>query len=411
MPTAVVFEPKPGSGVVAACPTLVRMKLSALTAALGLTPYVVSSPSARGAGTAAESATELIPDPATDPILHAVSSIGLAVAGSLVFAEDEATLRAALSSRASAVLSRAELLQKVVESHAETKSQPGDSNLGDSGPANQPMLMPAMLVSRHPKLDFARAARLLRVPEPVTGVDAQAIVDPTAQLGAQVSVAAGAILGGGVTVGEGSRIEAGAVLGKGVTVGRDCRIYPRAVLYPGVRLGDRVVVHAGAVLGADGFGYVRDSATGEYLPFPQQGTLVLEDDVEVGANATIDRGALEETRIGRGSKIDNLVQIGHNVRVGQNVVIAAQTGVSGSSTIGAGAIVAGQVGIADHVQIGEGAILGAQCGVPSNKHIEGKGILFWGTPARPIQQYLKELATLSRMARRGREPKASSGKD
>ena len=345
----------------------------------------------------AEPVSDLISDPASDPALHSVASAGLAVAGSLVFAEDEVTLRAALSSRASAVLGRAELLQKVVENRAQAKSHPTP--------------VPVMLVSRHPRLDFARAARLLRVPEPVTGVDAQAIVDPTAQLGAQVSVAAGAILGAGVTVGAGSRIEAGAVLGAGVRVGRDCRIHPRAVLYPGVRLGDRVVIHAGAVLGADGFGYVRDSATGEYLPFPQQGTLVLEDDVEVGANTTIDRGALEETRIERGTKIDNLVQIGHNVRVGQNVVIAAQTGVSGSSTIAAGAVVAGQVGIADHVEIGEGVILGAQCGVPSNKHIAGKGILFWGTPARPIQQYLKELATLSRMARRGREPKASRNKD
>jgi UDP-3-O-[3-hydroxymyristoyl] glucosamine N-acyltransferase len=171
------------------------------------------------------------------------------------------------------------------------------------------------------------------------------------------------------------------------------------VLYAGVQLGARVVVHAGAVLGSAGFGYVRDTQTGEYLQFPQQGSLVIEDDVEIGANSTIDRGALEETRIGRGVKIDNLVHVGHNVRIARNVVIAAQTGISGSSSIGAGAVVAGQVGIADHVAIGEGVILGAQCGVPSNKQIRGPGVLFWGTPARPITQYLKELATLARLTR------------
>ncbi len=171
------------------------------------------------------------------------------------------------------------------------------------------------------------------------------------------------------------------------------------VLYPGVTLGNRVAVHAGAVLGADGFGYVRDAETGEYLQFPQQGTLVIEDDVEIGANTTIDRGALEETRILRGVKLDNLVHVGHNVRIGKNVVIAAQTGVSGSSTIGDDAIVGGQVGIADHVEIGEKVILGAQSGIPSRKKIRGPGIVFWGTPARPIKEYLKELATLARLSR------------
>ena len=164
-----------------------------------------------------------------------------------------------------------------------------------------------------------------------------------------------------------------------------------------------MVVHAGAVLGSDGFGYVRDPATGAYLQFPQQGTLTLGDDVEIGANTTIDRGALEETYLGRGTKLDNLVHVGHNVTVGEDVVIAAQAGISGSSRIGRGAVIAGQVGIADHVEIGEGAVLGAQCGVPSNKRIRGQGVLFWGTPARPIGQYLKELAVLARLARRPRE--------
>jgi UDP-3-O-[3-hydroxymyristoyl] glucosamine N-acyltransferase len=161
-----------------------------------------------------------------------------------------------------------------------------------------------------------------------------------------------------------------------------------------------VIVHAGAVLGSDGFGYVRDPVSGKYEKFPQVGRLVIEDDVDIGANSTIDRGALDETRIGRGTKIDNLVHIGHNCRVGENVVIAAQTGISGSAVIESNVVMGGQVGIADHVRLEEGVILGAQCGVPSNKVLRGKGVVFWGTPARPIEQYLKTLAELARLGKK-----------
>jgi UDP-3-O-[3-hydroxymyristoyl] glucosamine N-acyltransferase len=154
------------------------------------------------------------------------------------------------------------------------------------------------------------------------------------------------------------------------------------------------------VLGSDGFGYVRDEKTGQYEKFPQIGRLEIEDDVEIGANSTIDRGALDVTRIGRGTKIDNLVHVGHNVLIGEDVVIAAQTGLSGSAVVKNNVVIGGQVGIADHVRIEEGAILGAQSGIPSNKIIRGKGIVFWGTPARPIRQYLKELAVLARLAKK-----------
>jgi len=172
-----------------------------------------------------------------------------------------------------------------------------------------------------------------------------------------------------------------------------------------VRVGDRVVVHAGAVLGSDGFGFVRDPENSRYEKFPQIGGLEIGDDVEIGANTTIDRGALEVTVIGRGTKLDNLVHIAHNVHVGEDVVIAAQTGVSGSSIIEDTAVIAGQVGIADHVRIGKGAIMGAQSGIPSKKIIRGPGVVFWGTPARPIKQYLKELAVLARLAKGSSEPK------
>ena len=185
-------------------------------------------------------------------------------------------------------------------------------------------------------------------------------------------------------------------------MGEECQIRPNVTIYPGTTLGNRVVVQAGSVLGSTGFGYTRDDA-GHYQLFPQVGRLIIEDDVDIGANCTVDRGALDATVIRRGTKLDNMVHVGHNVEIGEDVVVAAQTGISGSSRIGAGAIVGGQVGIADHVEIEAGVILGAQSGIPSNKVIRGKGVVFWGTPARPIKDYLKELATLSRLTRKKEE--------
>ena len=194
------------------------------------------------------------------------------------------------------------------------------------------------------------------------------------------------------------------MIGRGVRIGAHCRIYPRVTIYPGTTLGDRVVVHAGVVLGADGFGYVRDAATGAYTQFPQRGTLLIEDDVEIGANSTIDRGALKQTRIGRGTKIDNLVHVGHNCEIGEDVILVALTGISGSATVGRGAVIAGQVGIGDHVHIGPGVILGGQAGVLSGKTLTNEGLkpgtVLWGTPARPLKQVLREMAVLARLAKR-----------
>ncbi|MBW4028602.1 MAG: UDP-3-O-(3-hydroxymyristoyl)glucosamine N-acyltransferase [Acidobacteria bacterium] len=196
------------------------------------------------------------------------------------------------------------------------------------------------------------------------------------------------------TVGEGSSIGPGTTLGDAVVIGRDCVIGPNVTIYPGTSLGDRVVVQAGAVLGSTGFGYARDAASGRYLLFPQQGTLAIDDDVEIGANTTIDRGALGETRIGSGTKIDNLVHIGHNCLIGNNVIIAAQTGISGSSVVEAGAILGGQVGIGEHATVGTGVILGGGAGVLTGKKLRGPGEVFWGRPARPLKEYLRDLARL-----------------
>lgn len=309
-----------------------------------------------------------------------VASIAGAGAGDLVFVEDAGVLEAALASAAGAVIVGEKLAEQ-----AEGKGK-------------------ALVMVARPKLAFARAARALRGDAIEEGVDATAVIAADVVRGRRVAVGAHAVVEAGVHLGEESVIGAGAVIGRGVRIGRGCRIYPRVVIYAGTELGDRVVVHAGAVLGSDGFGYVRDEKTGEYVQFPQQGRLVIEDDVEIGANTTIDRGALEETRIGRGVKIDNLVHIGHNVRVEHDVVIAAQTGVSGSCVIRAGAVVGGQVGIGDHVEIGEGVILGSGSGVLTHKKLKGAGVVHWGRPARPLAQYLKELAALARL---GAEKKPS----
>jgi UDP-3-O-[3-hydroxymyristoyl] glucosamine N-acyltransferase len=317
--------------------------------------------------------------PAGSSDLSAIDIAGVAAhahagARQLVFAESEIALTSAGASAAGAIITSDRLARE-----------------GTGKP---------MLLVGHPKLAFARAAELLSAQHPRQGIHPSATIAGTVTLGEGVFIGANVVVEEHAVIGSHSRIDAGSVIGAEVRMGRRCHLYPRVVVYPGTVLGDGVIVHAGAVLGSDGFGYVRDSATGEYTKFPQQGRLVIENDVEIGANTTIDRGALEETRIGQGTKLDNLVHVGHNVSVGRNVVIAAQTGVSGSSSIADGAIVGGQVGIADHVEIGPGAILGAQAGIPTGKRIHGPGVVFWGTPARPIKDYLKELATLARLARR-----------
>jgi UDP-3-O-[3-hydroxymyristoyl] glucosamine N-acyltransferase len=195
-------------------------------------------------------------------------------------------------------------------------------------------------------------------------------------------------------IGAGTVIEAFCFVGRGALVGENCRLHPRVTLYAGSRLGRRVEVHSGVVIGGDGFGYV--FGEGRHWKFPQIGTVEIGDDVEIGANATIDRGSLDSTQIGNGVKIDNLVQIAHNVRIGDNSVLAAQTGVSGSTTIGTRVIVGGQVGIADHCKVEDGAIVGAQAGIPTGKTIRG-GQTVWGTPARPLEKFKEQHAWFARL--------------
>jgi UDP-3-O-[3-hydroxymyristoyl] glucosamine N-acyltransferase len=306
-------------------------------------------------------------------LVASVASIASATADDLVFVEDEKYLSQALQSGAGAVIA-------------------GEFAAKSTGKA--------LLICRHPKLAFARAARLLQEAHGgmEAGVHASAVVGASVRLGARVVVEERAVIAEDAEIGEGTRIGAGCAIGRGVKIGSECEIHPNVTIYPGTTLGEGVIVHAGAVLGSDGFGYVRDSQSGRYEKFPQVGQLVIEDDVEIGANTTIDRGALDETRIGRGTKIDNLVHIGHNCRLAENVVIAAQTGLSGSIVIEKDVVLGGQVGIGEHARIEEGVMLGGQGGVLPNKVLRGKGVAFWGTPAQPVRQYLKQLAALAKLS-------------
>jgi|SRR5579862_3279170 len=307
--------------------------------------------------------------------LTGISSIRAASNGDLVFVTDERKLPQAIASGASAIIT-------------------GEfaADLASAKP---------LLLHPQPRLAFARAARLICASSArKTGTHPTAIIHPSASLASNIAIDEYVVIKEGVSIGSGTWVGAGTVISKDVSIGENCEISPNVTIYSGVTLRNRVIIHAGAVLGSDGFGYVRDEVTGRYEKFPQIGRLVIEDDVEIGANTAIDRGALEFTRIGRGTKIDNLVHVGHNVQIGEDVVIAAQTGISGSAIVENSVVIGGQVGIADHVRIESGAILGAQSGIPSNKVIRGKGIVFWGTPARPIREYLKQLAVLARLAKK-----------
>jgi UDP-3-O-[3-hydroxymyristoyl] glucosamine N-acyltransferase len=208
-------------------------------------------------------------------------------------------------------------------------------------------------------------------PSAIVAVDAR--VAPTASIGALAVVESGAVIGARAW------IHPLVYVGCGVEIGEDCEIHPHVVVREGVRLGRRVVLHGGAVIGSDGFGYA--SGPDGHRKIPQVGTVLLEDDVEIGANTTIDRATLGATIVRRGTKIDNLVQVGHNVEIGEHAILVSQVGISGSSRVGRGAVLAGQVGVADHVTIGEGVMIGAQSGVPSDI---GAGERVLGSPARPL---------------------------
>jgi UDP-3-O-[3-hydroxymyristoyl] glucosamine N-acyltransferase len=271
------------------------------------------------------------------------------------------------------------------------------------------------LLSKNPYLTFARAVEVLHyTAPPPPGVHPTAQVDASASLGEGVHVGAFAVIGPRAHVGSRTVIRPQVVLYEDVVVGEDCVLHSGVQVREGCRLGNRVVLQNGAIIGADGFGFAKDEA-GRYHKIPQVGVVVLEDDVEVGASTAIDRSALGETRIGRGTKLDNLVQVGHSVTIGQDTVVAGQVGIAGSSRIGSRVTLAGQVGVVGHLEIGDGAIVTAQSGVPGDV---APGAVISGSPGFDNRSWLKAIAVFAKLPdlqRRVREleralaPKKSDG--
>lgn len=299
-----------------------------------------------------------------------ISSIEDAQDGDITFAETEKLLSSAGRSRASAVIAP-------VSASRETSVSGGD------GTYAKPLIR-----VKNPRFAFAQALRIF-APEPKVykGIHPTAVIGENTHLGSNASVHALAVIGDNVTLGDNCVIYPFAYIGDNVTLGDNCVVYPHVVLHDNTQIGSSVVIHSGSVLGTDGFGYM--FIENRHYKIPQIGRVIVEDDVEIGANVTIDKARTGSTRIGAGTKIDNLVHIGHNVTVGKNCVIVAQVGVSGSVDIGAGVILAGQVGIKDHVKIGDGTIVGAQAGVIGDLPA---GTFVSGPQARPHAQEMRAQA-------------------
>ena len=259
---------------------------------------------------------------------------------------------------------------------------------------HSPQVKCTALISANPYLDFARTVQLFAKPlGRFQGQSDQAVIHPLATVHPSAVIGPFVYIGEGADVGENTRIFPGVHVGEDCRIGKSCTIYPRATLMDGTQLGDRVILHAGVVLGSDGFGFAQ---AGQGLEkFPQIGRVIIEDDVEIGANTAIDRAALGETRIGRGTKIDNLVQIGHNVHIGAHSIIVAQVGIAGSATLGKGVVLAGQVGVAGHLTIGDGCRVAAKGGIHTS--IAPGTDLGGGMPSIEYKKYLKTAATIPKL--------------
>ncbi len=262
------------------------------------------------------------------------------------------------------------------------------------------------LVSDNPYLVFVKITEIFApaIPLPGPGVHALACVHPEARLEPDVAIGPFCVVEAGARIGAGTVLVAQVYVGANTALGAAGVIYPNVVIREGITLGNRVIVHPGAVIGADGFGFAPDGK--QYKKIPQIGTVRIEDDVEIGANVTIDRAALGTTSIGRGSKIDNLVMVAHNCRIGEDTVVAAQAGFSGTTTLGNHVMVGGQVGTNGHITIGDNAILGAQSGIMNNVKA---GEFFWGTPARPHKETLRLLAEYGRLREMRKQIKELEG--
>jgi UDP-3-O-[3-hydroxymyristoyl] glucosamine N-acyltransferase len=312
-------------------------------------------------------------------IVERIANLRTAEQGTVAFVENQKTLEVPVESAASC------LIVSDIAAAKETFTK-----------------VPAFIQTAEPKLAFARIAALLHPPKrreplvhPSAVVAETANIDLTVYLGPHVSV------GEESRIGAGTIVESGATIGDHVTVGSDCVLHPGVVLYDNVSIGNRVILHAGVCIGADGFGYVRSDMG--YHKFPQRGTVVIEHDVELGAHTCVDRAALGITRIGKGTKLDNLVHVGHNCDIGERVVIAAQTGISGSVTIEDDVVIGGQVGFGDHIRVRSGAVIGSKAGVLPGKIVR-PGV-WWGIPIQPLEDYKRLHAHIQQLPKMRQEIK------
>lgn len=308
--------------------------------------------------------------------IEQVAELATAGAGDIAYVDGEKFFEATSSSGASCLIVPREFVESFREQIVERE------------------LGPALIEVAKPKLAFALIAELLHPQKrrhPY--IHSTAVIAETADIDLTVYIGPHVSIGENTRIEAGTRVEAGVVIGDHVRVGHDCVLHPGTVLYDDVTIGNRVILHAGVCIGADGFGYVRDDMG--YHKFPQRGTVVIEDDVELGAQTCVDRAALGQTRIGRGTKLDNMVHVGHNCDIGERVVIAAQTGISGSVTIEDDCVIGGQVGFGDHIRVLSGAVIGSKAGVLPGKIVR-PGV-WWGIPIQPLDEYKRLNAHLGRL--------------
>ena len=301
-------------------------------------------------------------------VIERIANLEQAGDGEIAYVDNESFLAAAAESKAACLIVTERLSEKLTDR--------------------------TLIEVANPKLAFSIIGAVLH--PPVTrdpSIHSTAVVAETADIALTAYVGPNVCVGDYARVGAYTRLEAGVVLGANVTVGDHCVLQPNVVLYDGVSVGSGVILHAGVCIGADGFGYVRHELG--YQKFPQIGTVIIEDDVEIGAHTCVDRAALGRTRIGRGTKLDNMVHVGHNCDIGERVVIAAQTGISGSVVIEDEAVIGGQVGFGDHTRVQKGAIIGSKAGILPGKIVR-PGV-WWGIPVQPLDQYKRMNAHMNRL--------------
>jgi UDP-3-O-[3-hydroxymyristoyl] glucosamine N-acyltransferase len=301
-----------------------------------------------------------------ETLIERIASLDAAGTGDITYVEDEKLFDAVNKSGASCVIA----------------------------PENAALNFPCRIEVAKPKFAFALIAEVLHPPKRRDpSVHSTAVIAESADIALTAFIGPHVSIGENSSVGVGTQISSGTSIGDNVIIGSDCVIHPNVVVYDNVTIKNNVILHAGVVLGADGFGYVRGEQG--HHKFPQIGTVVIEDEVELGANTCVDRAALGRTRIGRGTKLDNMVHVGHNCDIGERVVIAAQTGISGSVTIEDDCVIGGQVGFGDHIRVQSGAVIGSKAGILPGKIVR-PGV-WWGIPIQPLDEYKRLNAHISRL--------------